>query len=246
MATPEIDPLSPALPVTGKVDIPPLLAPGPAAEQAVAEHFEEVYRSANGEAARVPWADGCPHPLLVSWLNGEARRLVRPGCRAVVVGCGLGDDVVELAQRGYDVVGFDVSPTAVRWAALRHPGCAERFAVANLLACPGRLTHRFDLVVEVYTIQSMRPELRAAAVAGIAALATPRGVVVTIARARDAAQPLCECVGPPWPLTAEELIGLFAKEGLSPLHGPCGVEESWDKQDPPKRRLCGAFVRYEA
>ena len=40
---------------------------------------------------------------------------MRRGSR-VVVGCGLGDDVAELLSRGYDAVGFDVSPTAIGWA----------------------------------------------------------------------------------------------------------------------------------
>ena len=41
---------------------------------------------ASGEAARLPWAMGEPHPSLVSWLNTEGPCLVRPGCRVAVVG----------------------------------------------------------------------------------------------------------------------------------------------------------------
>src|SRR5690349_11117782 len=80
---------------------------------------EEVYRAAAGDMAKVPWADARPSPALVSWLNSEAPGRVRPGSRACVIGCGLGDDVAELTNRGYDAFGFDVSPTAIEWARKR-------------------------------------------------------------------------------------------------------------------------------
>lgn len=33
--------------------------------------------------------------------------------RAVVIGCGLGDDAEYLASMGYEVTAFDISPTAI-------------------------------------------------------------------------------------------------------------------------------------
>src|SRR5688572_25208461 len=69
--------------------------------------YEQVYREAAGDLSRVRWADGRANPSMISWLNAESHGLVRPGSRVVVVGCGLGDDLCELADRGYDVQGFD-------------------------------------------------------------------------------------------------------------------------------------------
>ncbi len=225
-----------------KVDLPPEFTPG----VSVASHFDEVYQAARGESSRVPWAQCGPDPCLLHWLNAEARVLVRPGCRAVVVGCGLGDDVVELAGRGYDVQGFDISPTAVQWAARRHPDHAERFFVADLLAPPGRLLKRFDLVVEVRTIQSLAPAHRPAVAKALAGLVCNRGVLITIACGRPAEEPLSDHVGQPWPLTAAELVDLFSPHGMAPIHGPCGIEETVVDGvggGPPHRRLCGAFMR---
>jgi SAM-dependent methyltransferase len=209
----------------------------------LAARFDEVYVSANGEATRVPWADCRPCPMLVDWLNTEAPVLVRPGSRTAVIGCGLGDDVVELAERGYDVLGFDISPTAVRWASRRHPDQADRFMVADLLGLPARLQRRFDMVVEAYTIQSLEVELRQTAAAAIAGLLAPRGVVVTICRGREPAQSLADYVGPPFPLTCDELLRVMESAGLAPLHGPDGVQEVWDHEDPPQRRLRAVFTR---
>lgn len=209
-------------------------APGSAA------WFDTYYRSAGGDAANLPWADGGPNPALVSWLNSEAHGRVRPGSRVVVVGCGLGDDVIELINRGYDAFGFDVSPTAVEWARRRFPAHANAFCVNDLLALPTRYRHRFELVAECYTIQSVHPAEREAAAAAIAGLCCPRGVIVTVARARDEHELLESVQGPPWPLTRPELGGLFEAHGFKPSRP---IDDFLDGQAPPVRRLRGVFER---
>ena len=97
-----------------------------------AAFFEAIYGEAAGDTTRVPWAHGQPHPALVTWLNAVAPSLIRCGSRVAVVGCGLGDDAVELTHRGYDVTAFDVSPTAIEWARRRHPEIARDLHVADL------------------------------------------------------------------------------------------------------------------
>ncbi|MCW5775451.1 MAG: methyltransferase domain-containing protein [Phycisphaeraceae bacterium] len=223
-----------------KVEVPfELDAPDPVAAR-VAEHFEGVYRDAAGDDSRLPWHDGRANPSLVCWLNAEAPRLVRPGVRAVVVGCGLGDDVAELETRGYDAVGFDVSPTCVAWARARHPGLADRLVIADATRLPSNLRCRFELVVECYTIQSVPPEMRDRVVRGVVSLAKPHGVVVAVARARPEGWPLAEVTGPPYPLTRSELVSLFEAEGFVPVRAP---DEFEDDETPPVARLRCAFRR---
>src|SRR5437870_3924377 len=74
--------------------------------------FETLYRGAAGQAGVIPWADLTPNPHLVGWLGSAA---LTPG-RALVIGCGLGDDAELLASRGWSVVAFDISAEAIRWA----------------------------------------------------------------------------------------------------------------------------------
>ena len=169
------------------IEIAPPRPSPPASGEAAAwsRYFEALYRSADHDTARIPWAETEPNPGLLAWLGAEAPSLVRPGATVCVAGCGLGDDVRELAGRGYDVLGFDVSPTAIEWARHRHPGLEDRFHVADLFDLPPHLTRRADLVVEVYTIQSLHPALRTAAARAIASLARPRGTILTICRGRD-------------------------------------------------------------
>lgn len=204
------------------------------------QYYEQVYRAARGDATVIPWADGRASPGLVEWLNSAAPSEVRPGARVAVVGCGLGHDVAELAQRGYDVTGFDVSHTAVEWARTLHPHCGDRFLVADLMALPRELLRRSDLVVEVHTIQALPPECRAAAAAGLVSLMRPHGCLLALCRGRDEGAPLDAADGPPFPLTPGELTGLFGAHGLTPVQS---VEAFLDEEDPPKPRLRAAFRR---
>jgi SAM-dependent methyltransferase len=209
----------------------------------MAEHtdfFDAIYRCAEDDATRVPWADLRPHPLLVQWLNRDSCGIVRPGCRAAVVGCGLGDDVAELCHRGYDVLGFDCSPTAIKWAQRRHPGIAERFVVADACDLPCRLQARFDLVVEIYTLQSVRPAVRACVAEGIGRLISPRGVAVVIARSREQAETNDDRDGPPWPLTLAEIDAMMLRAGLS-SHGQARTGLVTGESGPP--RLCATYMR---
>lgn len=202
--------------------------------------FDAVYRDAAGDAGAVPWAALRPNPMMVSWLNAEAPGLVRPGSRVAVVGCGLGDDVAELAGRGYDVIGFDISPTAVDWARRRFPHLAASFLQADLLALPARLLRRFDLVVEIYTLQALPPALREEAAHAVASLAGSKGYVLAICRARDESELLETLPGPPWPLTARELAGLMEAAGFHPVRA---IDDFLDDETPPVRRLRAVFAR---
>jgi SAM-dependent methyltransferase len=205
-----------------------------------AEYCERVYSEADGDPDRVPWAQHGPDELLVQWLNRDGPRIVRPGSRALVVGCGLGDDVAELAARGFDAMGFDVSPTAVRWAARRHPDHAARFLQANLLDLPARLLGRFDLVVEIGTLQSLTGELRTIAARNIAQLASSRGVVLAVSCGRHCEEDCPDAEGPPWPLSTRELESLFASAGLGSLGG---AKECTPAGDEGHVRVMGLFVR---
>lgn len=207
--------------------------------EALADWFERVYAEAGEHAEMVPWCHAGANPLLVAWLNVEAPSIIRPGARVVVAACGLGHDVAELVNRGYDAVGFDVSPTCVRLAQEEHPDLAERFFCADLLDPPIRLRGRFDLVVEIHTIQSAPPPMRSAITHGLTGMLNRRGVLVAIARGRDASEPIESVVGPPHPLTLREMESLFEAQGLTPTRP---TDDFFDDNDPPAHRLRGVFA----
>lgn len=162
--------------------------------------FELLYAGAERDPDAIPWADLRPHPGFDHWLSSVDVR--KAGKRAVVVGCGLGDDAEALARRGFDVTAFDIAPSAVEWARKRFPDSAVDYRVADLLDAPGGWDGAFDLVVEVYTLQSLPAEVRPDAIDAVARLVAPGGTLVVVCRAREAEEP---ATGPPWHLTREEL-----------------------------------------
>ncbi len=216
----------------GRVDT---LAAGARDHGAATGWFEDVYRDAAG-TGDVPWASSSPHPSLVAWLEEQAVK--GDGRRALTVGAGLGDDAEALARRGFDVTAFDIAPSAVSWARRRFPDSPVDYRVADLLAPPPEWSGAFDLVVEVYTLQSLPAAIRATAAARMAELLAPGGtlLVVAVGRAKD------EDPGerPPWPLAAAEVRQLFA--GLDEVR----LEEEQASGQRPGRRLRAEFRRRAA
>ena len=189
--------------------------------------FEELYSGANGDERAIQWADMAPNPHLVAWLRRGNRR--GEGQRALVVGCGLGDDAEELARLGYAVVAFDVSATAIAWCRRRFPGSSVDYQIADVLALPASWDRAFDLVVESYTLQVLPSEPRRRAIEAIRRCVAPGGVALVIARGRD---PEDDPGQMPWPLTRSEL-GSFAQGGLSEV----AFEDYFDGEQPPVRRF---------
>jgi len=183
--------------------------------------FEKLYSAAGTGDMVVPWHQGGPDPMLVGWAAGRSGT----GSRAIVVGCGLGDDAEFVAGLGYDTLAFDVAPSAVDQARQRFPGSTVDYHTADLLALPGEWRHAFDLVVENFTVQSLPESVRAAATAAVAGLVAPGGTLIVHASVRrDGAPPR---TGPPWPLRRAE-VEAFAADGLA-AHS---IEEVPEPDDP--------------
>jgi len=193
--------------------------------------FERLYAEASRGEAIVPWADLAPNPHVVEWLGREAPS---PG-RALDVGAGLGDTAEDLARRGFEVVAFDVSPTAVAEARRRFPASGVTYRVADLLHLPADLEGVFDLVIECYTLQVLPASARPAAVELLRRTLAPGGVLLVVARGREPHEPVGEM---PWPLTRAE-IEAIAGEGLTRI----SFEEFLDLEEPPVRRFRAAFRR---
>jgi SAM-dependent methyltransferase len=195
--------------------------------------FEALYASAGGDASAIPWGDLRPNPNLTQWLDAHPQS---GGLRALVVGCGLGDDAEELARRGMKVTAFDVAPIAIEWCRRRFPRSAVTYAVGDVLDPPAAWQGAFDFVLESYTLQALPPGARAKAVRSVAGLLAPSGRLLVICRGRDAGDPEGSL---PWPLTRGDLAKLVDECGL--------VEESFedypDPDEPDVRRFRCAFRR---
>jgi SAM-dependent methyltransferase len=192
--------------------------------------FEAFYAEAGGAAERIPWADLAPNPWLLEWLDAHPEVTGR----ALVVGCGLGDDAELLASRGWPVTAFDVSASAVAWCRKRFPASPVEYVAADLLAPPAAWRRAFAFVFEANTLQVLPADLRASARERLADLLAPVGRMLLVARAREASEPEGRM---PWPLTRGELAR-FVALGL--------VEESLEvvvdaREEPPLRRFKAVY-----
>lgn len=194
------------------------------------EPFEAMYARAGSDLDRLPWANLAPDRALVAWLASAA---APPPRQATVVGCGLGDDAEELARRGHRVTAFDLSPTAIARCRERFPDSSVDYAVADVLALPPGWRGAWDVVAENRTVQSVEPADQPHAIAAIAALLAPGGVLFVRCTARDDDAP--RGLDRPWPLSRRELGG-FVDAGL--------VEEAFADGTDPAMRGRHFTVRY--
>ena len=193
--------------------------------------FEQLYEEASRGDTVVPWADLVANPFVVEWL---AREAPTPG-RALDVGTGLGDTAEELARRGFEVVAFDVSPTAIAGARRRFPSSPVDYRVADVFRLPADFVAAFDLVVECYTLQVLPAAVRAEAAVAIGRSVAPGGTLLIVARGREPDEPEGQM---PWPLTRGEIEA--AASGDLRL---TSFEDFVDREEPPVRRFRAAFRR---
>ena len=192
--------------------------------------FERLYAESERDGFRISWVDLEPNPYLIAWLR---RGPAAPTGRAIVVGCGYGDDAELLATAGLEVTAFDIAPTAIARCLARFPDSTVSYEVADVLDPPPGWSRAFDFVFEAYTVQVLPGEARAAAARSIGRLVGPGGTLLVVARSRAVEDPEGLM---PWPLTRAELDE-FAVPGL----GLAELEEVFEPGDPPVPRFVAEF-----
>ena len=174
--------------------------------------FDDLYKNNKDSQENIPWARQAVNPLLQTYLDED---ITHKGT-ALVIGCGLGDDAVALAEAGYDVTAIDVSPTALDLAKVRFPDSIVKFIKQDIF----EYEEKFDFVFEALTIQSLPVEFRQKMVKAVANTVAKGGRLLLVAHKREETFD-----GPPWPLTQEE-VDLFKGKGLTELSQEIHTEAS--------------------
>ena len=193
--------------------------------------FEELYEGAKRDSEEVPWARMEPHPKMVEWIASK------PDVqgRALVVGCGLGDDAEWLSSVGFDVTAFDISRSSIEWCRERFPDSSVDYCVADLLSPPAKWQGNFDIVIEIHILQAIPENIRDQAADNLPTLLSPNGHLLCIGRLFGSLLP--DEPSPPWPLSRTWLEGRF--DCLRPI----GFTRFVDGDSPMVERYVAAWVR---
>lgn len=149
-----------------------------------------------------PWDKGAPSPGLVDFL------IEHPMLgRVLVPGCGLGYDVREIASRGAEVVGLDISLTAIAKAAAVPHVRNEQYLVGDLFEAPPDFLNAFDWVCEHTCFCAIDPEFRIRYARSVFDALKPGGRFLAIFYMNPDVEP--GETGPPFGVTRQELDTLF-------------------------------------
>lgn len=183
--------------------------------------FEALYKESNGDVEQIPWADMAPNRFFRDW--AENHELKGNGRKALVVGCGLGDDAKYLHDLGFNVTAFDISSTAIEWAKKLYGENDISFVAADLFKPDSQWMGAFDFVLEIYTIQPLPIDIRPHVIDSISKFAAPGGRLVVVTRGREDDEQPDKL---PWPLSRRDL-SRFGENGLAML----SFTDVWDPED---------------
>lgn len=194
--------------------------------------FDALYQESAGDSEKIPWADLKPNRFFKAW--AEATSLQGNNRKALVVGCGLGDDARFLYDLNFNVTAFDISRTAIEWARRLHSDTDIKFVHADLFNPPKEWYQAFEFVLEVYTIQPLPLEMRPQTIDAIANFVELNGKLIVVARGREDDEIPTEL---PWALSRKDL-SRFEANHLKQVH----FEEMLGDEEEPIRRF---VVEYE-
>jgi ubiquinone/menaquinone biosynthesis C-methylase UbiE len=115
------------------------------------EGHEAVYQRLRKQPGRVGWDNADQLATNIASLETVVRWPAFPKVGKVLeLGCGAGNVSIELAKRGFDVHGIDISPTAIEWANQNtlQAKAACTFSVGNVLDLVDFQDNSFDIVLD--------------------------------------------------------------------------------------------------
>ena len=185
--------------------------------------FETLYSETNIDGKGVQWANMAPHPIFKKWIDKNLN--LGKGKTALVVGCGLGDDAIELESHGFKVTAFDVSGSAIELCKKRFPDSKVEFLQADLFERVPHWYQKFDFVLEIFTIQALPPKYEQVLIKNVSDFVAKNGKLMIITEIQKEKR-IYEN-GPPWLLNLDypnafENCGLkevFRLSGTKPKMG---------------------------
>lgn len=138
--------------------------------------MDEVYKNMSLE--EVPWNMETPPEPLVGLVNSGK---VQP-CKAIDLGCGVGNYAVYLAERGFEVTGVDFSQTAIKIAreSASRKGVKCNFFVADVVDELDSVNQTWDFVYGWGLLHHILPEQRQKYVENVRRILNPSGRYLSV------------------------------------------------------------------
>jgi cyclopropane fatty-acyl-phospholipid synthase-like methyltransferase len=133
--------------------------------------MDRIYK--NMPLEKIPWNSETPPETLVELVEGGK---VKP-CKMIDLGCGAGNYAIYLAGRGFEVIGIDNSPAAIRIAQenANKKGVTGTFLVADVLGDLDEVKEPFDFAYDWELLHHIFPEKRKKYVENVRRILNPGG-----------------------------------------------------------------------
>lgn len=159
-----------------------------------------------------PWDKGAAAPPLREWIRSNASTL---NGSVLVPGCGLGHDALEIANttEANEIVGIDISPSAVEAARKESSSNRISFELADLFNLPPSQRDRFDWAWEHTCFCAIDQNLRSDYVSAIHGALKKSGRLLAVFYLNPYDNEHPRESGPPHGTSMDELKRLFVESG---------------------------------
>ena len=138
--------------------------------------MDEVYNKMSLE--EIPWNKEEPPELLVELVESGK---VQP-CRAIDLGCGVGNYAMYLAGKGFEVTGADISPKAIAIAKenANKKDLTCNFLVADIVTEFDKVKQKWDFAYDWGVLHHILPEQRQQYVRNVHQIINPKGKYLSV------------------------------------------------------------------
>lgn len=127
---------------------------------------------------KIPWIYETPPAILVELVN---KGKIKP-CKTIDLGCGIGNYAIYLANKGFTVIGIDISTTAIaiakRNANEKNVKCD--FLIADILGDLSNIGHDYDFAYDWELLHHIFPEKRQKYVATVYKILNTKGKYLSV------------------------------------------------------------------
>jgi SAM-dependent methyltransferase len=148
------------------------------------DKMENIYK--NMQLEKIPWNFDNPPKLFLDLL--EAKQ-IKP-CKAIELGCGVGNYLIYLAEQGFEASGVDFSETAIEIAfkAAKEKELNCKFFLADVLGDLSDIIGTYDFVYDWGLLHHIFPDSRIRYLTNVSRILNPNGHYLSVFFSEDSPQ----------------------------------------------------------